>query len=163
MAEALDGLPPESQGRIIAWAISRYDVRGAVAHRASAAASNAAAESANDATTVVSGYSTLAEFFDAANPGTESEKALVAGYWLQKHEEIDAFESAAVNRELKNLGHSIKNITNAFGGLSSVKPALSVQTVKSGKSQQARKKYKITVAGEKAVKQMIAASNADNE
>jgi hypothetical protein len=56
---------------------------------------------------------------------------------------------------LKNLGQGLANITNAIDGLRNQKPALVLQLKKSGKSQQARKTYKLTVAGIKAVEVMI--------
>jgi hypothetical protein len=74
---------------------------------------------------------------------------------MQKSSGLDTFDSAAVNRELKHLGHGVGNITSAFNDLISQKPALAMQTAKSGKSKQARKKYKITRAGEKAVLEML--------
>ena len=93
----------------------------------------------------------------------ESEKALVGGYWIQKCEGVSTFESATVNRELKQLGHAVVNITSAFDYLKDQKPALAVQTAKSGKSKQARKKYMITKAGEKYVERMIRGERTENE
>ncbi len=67
----------------------------------------------------------------------------------------DSFDSQSANTALKNLGHAIANITMALGALIKQKPALVLQTKKSGKSRQARKTFKLTVAGIKAVEDMI--------
>lgn len=158
VASALDPLPEESRGRVIAWAASRYGVRvhGGAATGSSGACGGAAESSGSaGSTAIVSSFGTLAEFFDAADPQTDSQKALIGGYWLQKHDGMATFDSGAVNRELKHLGHAIGNITSAFDDLIDQKPALAVQTAKSGKAKQARKKYMITKAGEKFIEQML--------
>ena len=93
--------------------------------------------------------------FDAAQPQTGAQKALVAGYWLQACEGAGSFDSQRANTELKPLGHGVANITAALDTLKTQSPALALQLKKSGTSQQARKTYKITVAGETAVKAMI--------
>jgi len=100
-------------------------------------------------------FATFAELFDAARPVSNPQKALVAGYWLQVCQGQDDFDGQSANRELKNLGEGIPNITLAMNGLKAQKPALAIQLKKSGKSQQARKTYKITVAGIRAVEEMI--------
>lgn len=100
-------------------------------------------------------YSSLAELYDSTQPKSNSDKALVAGYWLQVCMGAESFDGHSANKELKHLGEGLANITSAIDGLKSQKPALALQLKKSGKSQQARKIYKITVAGVKAVEAMI--------
>jgi hypothetical protein len=100
-------------------------------------------------------YATFAELFDAADPQTASDKALVAGYWLQVCQQADSFDGQSANKELNHLGHKLGNITNAISALNALRPSLAIQLAKSGSSQQARKKYKITVAGVEAVKAML--------
>jgi hypothetical protein len=79
----------------------------------------------------------------------------VGGYWLQVCQNSESFDGFSVNKELKDVGQGLGNITNAIDGLRSQKPALALQLKKSGKSQQARKTYKVTVPGIKAVEAMI--------
>lgn len=102
-----------------------------------------------------SNFGSLAELADAAQPKTQPEKALVCGYWLQICQGAESFDSFSINKELKNLGEGITNITSALDALREQKPALALQLKKSGKSRQARKTFKITVAGIKAVEDMI--------
>ncbi len=64
--------------------------------------------------------------------------------------------AADVNAELKNVGDALSNVTVAFETLKSLKPALVMQMAKSGKSQQARKTYKLTVVGIRAAEEMLA-------
>jgi hypothetical protein len=80
---------------------------------------------------------------------------LVAGYWVQVCGGADSFDGFSVNRELKNLGHGLINVTVAIEGLRKQQPARALQLAKAGKSQQARKTYKLTVVGIKAVEEMI--------
>lgn len=100
-------------------------------------------------------FKTFAELFDAADPQTAADKALVAGYWLQVCEGNESFDGQRANKELTHLGHKIGNITNALTALNSLKPSLAIQLKKSGSTRQARKTYKITVAGVEAVKAML--------
>lgn len=72
----------------------------------------------------------------------------MAAYWLQVCSGQEQFSSQSVNKELQDLGHVIQNVTQAFTQLKErKKPALAIQVKKSGKSQQARKLYKLTLAG----------------
>lgn len=100
-------------------------------------------------------FGSFAELYDSAQPKNNGEKALVAGYWLQVCQAADSFDGFSANKELKHLGHGIPNITNAIDALKGQKPALVLQLKKSGKSRQARKTYKVTNAGVKAVEAMI--------
>jgi hypothetical protein len=156
VAASLDPLQEDARARIISWATAKYGLRVYPSNpSASSARSGEAMPSSTGSTdTTLEGYDSLAEFFDAADPEIESEKALVVGLWMQKCNGMDTFDSGAVNRELKHLGHGVGNITVAFNDLISRK--LAIQTAKSGKSQQARKKYKITRVGEKTVLEMLA-------
>lgn len=100
-------------------------------------------------------FGSLAELFDAAQPKGASDKALVAGYWLQVCQGSESFDGFSANKELKHLGEGLPNVTSAIDTLKAQKPALALQLKKSGKSRQARKVYKITVAGIRAVEAMI--------
>jgi DNA-binding PadR family transcriptional regulator len=46
-------------------------------------------------------------------------------------------------------------LTAALDELKAARPAFAIQLRKSGSSQQARKKYKITAAGEKRVEELV--------
>jgi hypothetical protein len=100
-------------------------------------------------------FGSFAELCDAAQPKSQSDKALVAAYWLQQCQGADSFDSFSINKELKNLGEGVANITSALDTLKGQKPALVLQLKKSGKSRQARKTYKVTVAGLKSVENML--------
>ncbi|GAA1661763.1 hypothetical protein [Microbacterium lacus] len=67
-----------------------------------------------------------------------------------------AFGSLELNKMLKDLGHGVTDTAHVMGALISQKPSLILQLKKSGKSRQARKTYKVTAAGKKAVEQLIA-------
>lgn len=100
-------------------------------------------------------FATFAELHDAAQPATQADSALVAGYWLQVVRGGESFEGFAANKELKNLGEGASNITASINVLKNQNPALVIQLKKSGTSKQARKTYKVTVAGIKRVQAMM--------
>ncbi len=84
----------------------------------------------------------------------------MAGYWFQVVQNQADFVGQAVNNALKDVGHGVGNITNALSSLQSRKPALVRQVAKSGRTQQARKKYKLTTAGVSAVRAMMNGTNS---
>ena len=103
------------------------------------------------------GFEDLADLFDGAGPRTDADRALVVSYWLTESEGKADFTSQEVHSCLKNFGYRVANITSVFTGLMRRKPALAMQTAKSGTSQQSRKRYKLTRAGRDAVQGMIRA------
>jgi hypothetical protein len=97
----------------------------------------------------------LAELYSAARPETGAQKVLVGGYWLQVCSQQEEFTAQAVNDGLKETGARVANVTVAFNTLKAANPSLVLQIRKSGKAQQARKQYRLTVAGIRAVDEMI--------
>jgi hypothetical protein len=104
-------------------------------------------------------YETLADLYAAASPGTQGDRALVAGYWHQVIGEEPDFDSQTINRELKHLGHGISNITRTFDRLQQQRPQPVIQTKKSGTARQARKRFELTEEGKRAVEGMLSRSN----
>lgn len=102
-----------------------------------------------------------AELFDAARPTTDMEKALVLAYWFQVCQGSPSFTSRQVNNELKDIGHGVGNITRALDGLTAARPALVIQLEKSGRTQQAQKKFKLTHEGLKRIQQMLSGAGGE--
>jgi hypothetical protein len=100
-------------------------------------------------------FETIADLFHATDPKSDADKALVAGYWLQTRGTEPDFDAQTVNQALKDFGHRVANITNAFNALIARRPQFVIQTKKSGTSRQARKRYKLTSVGLGAVDQMM--------
>ena len=147
----LTELDEDAVSRVIIWAAARYGISfGGPTLNERAVSSVSPAGAVEDGN-----FQDVATIFDAANPRTEPEKVLVVGYWLQEVQGLGDIESHAVNVELKNLGHGVGNITRALDNLINRKPRLVIQTRKSGSSQQARKKYKVTLEGIKVIKAML--------
>lgn len=97
----------------------------------------------------------FATLFAEASPTTDRDSALVAGYWFQVVRGDADLDGQTLNRELKNLGHGVGNITKAMTNLMRQDPQLVIQTRKSGGSAQARKKYRLTRAGITQVEAML--------
>jgi len=152
----LEPLTPDARLRVINYVASRLQIAGVALNKEVGASSNPPViELSSDEGTVAQKFETFAELYDAAKPTNNTAKALVAGYWLQVCGNSDSFDGFSANRELKNLGQGVGNITNAIDGLKNQKPSQALQIKKSGKSQQSRKLYKLTVAGINAVKAML--------
>ena len=150
MESALESLKEEARARVLRWAADRY---GAAVAKAKSEPRSGMSPEKNNGTAVE--YSDLSEFYSAATPSTDAERALVAAYWFQYREDQVDVEAQGINKELKHLGHRVGNITRAFDALKDQKPALVVQTRKEGTTKQARKKYKVTAEGKKRVERML--------
>ncbi|MBZ0148799.1 MAG: hypothetical protein K8F62_14845 [Pseudorhodoplanes sp.] len=162
MGEALkllEKLAPESRRRVFSYLMSALGVVGAATTMAGPRGGGVGAPDRDRQLGNVTSnekYSTFAELYDAARPSTGAQKALVGGYWFQICQGAADFVAADVNNELRNAVGPLSNVTVALGTLKAAKPSLVIQTAKSGKAQQARKTYKLTIAGIRAVEEMIA-------
>ena len=88
-------------------------------------------------------------------PDTQAEWALLASYYFQEicgKESLTAFE---VNKELKQHGAVISNITVSLDENIYQNPALMRQIGKAGKTKQAKKKYIVTTNGINFVKDKL--------
>lgn len=153
---ALKELNDDERQRVLRWIFERFGAQ--LPKSAIKPPSKPAGSNASDENDVVANNETedLAEFYDQATPSTDAEKTLVVAYWFQYKQGQADVESQSINTQLKHLGHGVSNITRAFDTLKSQKPALIVQTRKDGSSKQARKKFKVTSEGKKAVEHMLA-------
>jgi hypothetical protein len=139
-------LDAESAVRTVRWLSDRYD------------RSSPVFRTLNPKSTYVNGVSEVAELadlFSSANPATHDLKALVVGFWFQVIKGAGDLDAQAVNTELKQLGHGLKNITAAFAELISARPQLAIQVRKAGTTKQARKRYRLTNEGLKRVRVML--------
>jgi hypothetical protein len=158
VANALKDLDDNARNRVLTWATGKYDVKsagtpGKPALPRAPSANSSAAQSQVDLPTT----------FTAAKPESGTDKALVVAYWFQVIKGSADVDAHKVNNELKHLGHGVINITRAFDHLMDSKPQLIIQTRKSGKAKQARKKYRVTAEGIARVKRLIAGKKVEPE
>lgn len=157
VAAALADLEQEVQGRVLRWAAERHGValpadRDRHKGTGGGGAASEHDDGAEDVTEEVIAaeapvFEHFAELFAKAQPTTEADKALVAAYWLQAVLGEDKWQATAPQKELKNLGHSIGNITQALTSNIRKKPQRIIQLRKAGNARQARKTYKVTHEG----------------
>jgi hypothetical protein len=155
---ALEPLDDDARERVVEHVAGMLEIRAAVKPaetKSNAENGDGAEEAVLQPPADVPAFKTFAELFDAADPQTAADKALVAGYWLQVCQGADNFDGQGANKELNHLGRKLGNVTNALSALNALRPSLAIQLAKSGSSRQARKTYKITVAGVEAVKAML--------
>ncbi|MBL7664536.1 MAG: hypothetical protein JNM93_05340 [Bacteriovoracaceae bacterium] len=105
--------------------------------------------------TKIESFETAAEFFGQAKPKTHQEKILAIAAYKQVVGKLNQFDSASINKELQNFGHKVSEISKEFNKLIVKEPQLVVQLKKTGKAKQARKVYKVTIAGINYVESML--------
>ncbi|MGI8920810.1 MAG: hypothetical protein ACR2HD_03925 [Solirubrobacteraceae bacterium] len=157
ITEAMTSLEDSARTRVIEWTAKRFNV--AIASRRGPTGGGSLPRGSNidqgehevdDEESVE-----FVDLFDHAQPSSEAERALVAGYWFQVSRGKGEFQAQEVNNALKNVGHGVGNITVAFNNLQQRTPALVRQVAKGGRTKQARKRYKLTTAGVSAVEVMV--------
>lgn len=158
IAAALEGLDEEARGRVLRWAADRFKMGGAApdGHRGGSG-------SHGEAKATERQFPDFASLYDRAKPSAESEKALVAGYWLQQIESQKDFTGFGANRLLKNLGHPIATVPREFNRLISTRPNLVMVVKKRGKTMQARKTYRLTAEGIKRVENMLSGESKEGK
>ena len=167
VAQTLQNLDADATRRVLKWCLDRYQVaapapaappRPAQSAAQSHGGSHAAHHDGDSppAPREPQAFADFADLFDAANPDTAVEFALIAAYWfqaVQKHTELD---SQQLNGALKNLGRPSSNITRDLDSLMTRTPRLVIQVRKDGTTKQARKRYKLTTEGVRTVERMLA-------
>lgn len=152
IAKALDSIAdqPDARERILRWACARYSVALSDAPRKEKVADDKHGAKTDEGGRTTS-FDTFADLYHTADPTTDTDRALVAGYWFGQGETRAEFTGFDANKGLKNLGHPLGHIADSLQSLIDRRPAFVMQTAKAGTSKQARKKYKLTEAGVAAV------------
>ncbi len=158
VAEAIEKLETEAKTRVLSWAADHYAV-GKIKSFSQQSQDDdllpvEAAESQQN-------LETIGDLFAQSQPGSDAERALVAGYWIQVEQGNTGFGTQEINRELKHLGYGVGNITRAFDTLKKTRPQQVIQLRKAGTSKQARRTFKLTDVGIKQVESMV--RNRGNE
>jgi hypothetical protein len=152
VADALESLEDDSRQRVVDYILARFapdqSPLGTRAERT---------EEQHEESTPLESNSTnnLPEFFDQVNPGSESERALAVGYWLQYHQEESGFQAEKINSELNQLGQKVSNISRALKDNVDANPSRIMQTGKQGDGKQGRKSYRLTEAGKRRIESML--------
>jgi hypothetical protein len=146
ISEMFAELPADAIHRVLRWASEKYQIDLSQRQIVSEAHAN---------THTTSPFEDFASLFHAADPQSQNDAALVAGYWLQQCRGESDWDSQSANAELKNLGYPMSNISETLTRIINSRPRLVMQTLKSGSSRQARKRYKLTMEGITKIGQMI--------
>jgi hypothetical protein len=146
--EALSPLNPEELRRVLKWANEKY--------LGKSTGPSAILDVPPPAAPVGPGsFGDIVELVDAARPGNGLDRILVAAYWFQVVQAHDDFDSQTLNTELKHMGYPSTNITRDLDSLMNRSPKLVIQTRKEGSSKQARKRFRLTREGIRAVDTML--------
>lgn len=160
VAGALAELEESAQVRVLRWAADRFGVKLDNRPRSRDGGEALSADEVTDEETTADDpiFEHFADLFNACQPKTAEDKALVAAYWFQSIQGSPTWQSAQLQKELKHLGHAISNIADSLSQAIKRKPARVLQLSKTGSSKQARKTYKLTHEGLVYVQGMLAAA-----
>jgi hypothetical protein len=153
---ALQPLDEQARVRVLRWGWERFGEDGAAITAMSSSHAAAGSERSEK-------FTDAAEVVERANASSGPERALCVGYFLQEVNGQSGFSGQDINSALKHLGHPLSNVTKTLSDLRAQKPALVLQVSKAGRAQQARKTYRLTVAGVDRVRQMLRVSENGSE
>ena len=105
VASTLKELDERAIARVLKWASDRFNVSLKMVQNIAA---GRVAGDEDDS----SEFDDLPTLYDATNPSTDAEKALVVGYWLQVVKGEETIEAQPINEKLKNLGHPRQHHTS---------------------------------------------------
>ncbi len=154
IAKAMAPLDQDAIRRVLKWAIERFQPRSPPGATAAPIDVPALATSLSQPPTRT--FLTLSELFDAVEAESGVDRVLVVAYWFQVLEGQAEWDSQKINGELKHLGYPSTNITRDLDVLIERTPRQVMQTRKQGTTKQARKLYKLTREGIRAVEGMLA-------
>jgi hypothetical protein len=159
---ALKALEADEARRVLSWAVDKYDPTGQLKQQvqsngnAGGGSGVRGAENSDPKPGSDGGeYERISDLVDAAAPQTIVDYVLVASYWFQVLGGKESVAAQEVNSALKDLGHGSSNITDSFTSLMERKPPHVRQVQKTGSTRQARKRYRITEEGLKAIARML--------
>jgi hypothetical protein len=163
VSKALGGLGQDARGRVIRWAAERYDISlGSTPTKTRSIPASSQGNEESDDDEIEEGtekkagsWEHFADLYHASGASTHPQGMLVAAYWVQVLGKRESFGALELNKLLKDLGRGVTGTAKVMSSLMSKRPALILQLRKAGKARQARKTYKLTDAGKKAVEQMI--------
>jgi len=161
VSEKLESLDRESRHRVLVYITDRFGFApsGAVVPRAEPTWSDRDGGTEPHERASGRSFDTFADLLYAVEPDSADDRALLAAYWIQELcGEKDGFPSFPLNRELKNTGNQISNITNVLSRLNDRSPSLVMQVRSSGKGFGTRKTYKLTEAGIRAAEVLVSSS-----
>lgn len=143
VADALTDLSDEEKTRVLAWILDYFKFsQDDTPHEAIAKKDDISRDASG-----AEEFRFFGDLFAAVDPRTNEDKALVAAYWIQVVQGNDQWQSATIQKELKDLGHAIRNVSDAIACCEKKRPQKIVQLKKNGKSRQARKTFKLSEAG----------------
>ena len=140
--------------RVLRWATEKYRAKGSIPSSLGKLTVTEAGAVPDDSREARE-FADLPALFDAAKPANGLERILSAAYYHQVVKTEPDFDSWTLNTELKHLGYPSANITRDMDRLVSRSPKLVIQTRKEGSTQQARRKFRLTVEGVRAVEAML--------
>jgi hypothetical protein len=151
---AMGNLEPDEAKRVLRWAVDKFGQNEVSADPGGRARGTGAARPSAD-------FERISDLMDAALPDTIVDHVLIASYWFQVVQGRENFTGQEVNSELKDLGHPASNITDSFSTLIKRKPPAVRQVQKTGSTKQARKLYRLTNEGVRAVERMLRGEQQD--
>lgn len=157
IAATLKKLPEEARGRVLEYMMKLFAKDQLIVTKPAPAREYDDPADEPTKTAAPQSFADFPALFGAAAAETRSgtERALLAGYYLQVVMGESDFDAFNANKELRHVGYEASNITRDFDNLMSRTPSLILQTKKLGNTKQARKQYRLTHAGIKAVEEML--------
>lgn len=151
IADALNPLDDGSRKRVFHWAHDFFNIDEGRVEAAPSSSMTLEDPMLNSG----SRFETFGELYSAVDPLTQEDKALTAAYWLQVVLDNESWQSADVQKELRELGYPLTNVADSLSSAVGKRPQRVIQLKKSGSSRQARKTFKLSDAGKRYIEERL--------
>ena len=91
--------------------------------------------------------SSFPELYDAVAAKTGAQKAVVAGYWLEKYEGHDSWKASEVNKLLKSIDVKVSSISIVLANAVKAAQPMVTELGRLGEGQRSRKTFRLNEAG----------------
>lgn len=167
IAEAVAGLSPAEKKRVAAWLHEYASDENEQVGYALAADTAADDDWYSDEVTVapedeqptvagIDAYYSFADLFSDVAPKTGAQKAVVAGYWLEKKEGQSFWKASEVNKLLKSIDVKVSSISIVLSNAVKSSKTMITELERLGDSERSRKTFRLNDDGIAYVEDRIA-------
>ena len=150
IAKSIEHLTPAEKRRVAAW-LFEY----AADERAEAAATDAEptatieSEMAQDTPEAfgIDAYATFGDLYEQVQPKTGAQKAVTAGYWLERKNSQDIWKASEVNKLLKSIDVNVSSISIVLTNAVKAKLPMIDELERLGDGNRSRKTFRLNDAG----------------
>ncbi len=150
IADAVADLSKSEKRRVAAWLVdytAQETVSQADTNETSSQIDALAHKPISEGAVEPEPISSFSELYDAVAPKTGAQKAVVAGYWIEKYEGRDSWKASETNKLLKSIDVKISSISIVLTNAVKAAEPMVAELGRLGEGQRSRKTFCLNETG----------------